>query len=486
MTATVMAFSIRSVGGSSPASRIPDVPDPERLLASTVRAGQCRTAVRQALATSHLVEVASELVTRRGWSLQTLDALGVPTDLLDCFPGWRHGARTPFIPGTSDMRLAPAGAGVPVGTIRLQLSPTPGTIPHALHLLRDLLSSLDPSTRFLVIVEPGANVDALARLTDRFVAGASSRVRFVTMRTSTVFAQDNARAARDRDGRPLVLVPRAFRAADARAEDELDPALAEQTFAMPVRRSRLYWEGGNVVHADNRCFVGVDTLAENKARLGLAYDELLPLFETEFGVRVSPLGRLHAAAYDAVGDRLISSGQASFHIDLDVALLGTFRRARAPRALVADAARGLDFVDDVLSVRSLVNGHFLPAREIKTHLRAEYEAYAAMRHPVLLEYAATLADTGCHIVGVPDLRFDPKMDVFRRVNFDFGYCNVLPGLKHGRPAVHHFLSGVRALDEDAASRMRLAGVVPVAVSTAEVASALMLLHGGLHCCCAPM
>jgi hypothetical protein len=486
MTATIMALSIRSMADASPASGIPDLPDPVRLLDGAATVETCRTAVRRALSASHLVEVAFELAVRRQWPLSILEALGVPVDLLECFPGWRGAARTPFVPRRSEFHLAPAGAGVPMGTLRLQLSPTPGTIPHALHLLRDLLRSLDPGTRFIVVVEPGANIGALGHLVDRFAAGASSRVRFVTMRTSTVFAQDNARAARDGDGRPVLLVPRAFRAADARAEDELDPALAEQTFGVPVRRSRLYWEGGNVVHSSDRCFVGVDTLAENRARLGLTCAELLPLFEAEFGVPVSPLGQLETAAYDAVAERLLSSGQASFHIDLDVSLLGTFGRARAPRALLADAARGLDFVDDVLSVRSLVNGHFLPAREIRTHLRAEYEAYAAVRHPMLLEYAETLAANGYRVIGVPDLRFEPKMDVFRRVNFDFGYCNVLPGLERGRPAVFHFVSGVRRLDQDAAKRMRLAGVMPVPVSTAEVASALMLLHGGLHCCCSSM
>ena len=169
-----------------------------------------------------------------------------------------------------------------------------------------------------------------------------------------------------------------------------------------------------------------------------------------------------------------------------MALLGTFGRVRRPRALVADAARGLDFLDEVLAVRRLVDGHFLPAREMRRHLRAEYEAYAEARHPLLLEYAETLAQHGYKVTGMPDLRIDPKMDVYRRVNLDFGYCNVLPGLHRTRASVHHFTSGVRALDADASRRMRDAGVVPVAVSTPEVASALMLLQGGLHCCCGSM
>jgi hypothetical protein len=180
------------------------------------------------------------------------------------------------------------------------------------------------------------------------------------------------------------------------------------------------------------------------------------------------------------------SGQASFHIDLDVSLLGRVGRARRPRALVADAARGLDFAHDVLRVRRLVRGHFLGEAEIRRHIRAEYEAHAQARHPVLLEYASALAAHGYRVIGMPDLRVDPKMDVYSRVNLDFGFCNVLPGLRAGRPSVHYFVSGVRALDQDAAGRMRLAGVDPVPVSTSAVGSALMLLQGGLHCCCGPL
>jgi hypothetical protein len=484
-----MTTRVRGLDEADPFAALPAAPSPERLLESADLLGQWRRAVRQTLAAGHLVDVAFELSVRRGWPLSIVEALGAPIDLLGCFPGWRRGSRTPFVPGSSGLRLAPSGAGVPLGTLRLQLSPTAGSIPYALRLLRDLLRTLDRTARFVVVVEPGADLEALARLTDRLHAGARLRVRFVPMRTITVFAQDNARSTRDASGRTVLLVPRAFRATDTRAEDELDPTVAEKAFGVPVRRSRLYWEGGNVVHdatADGSrdlCFIGVDTLAENVVRLGLSNREVIGLFEAEFGMAVAPLGRAAAARFDTVEDRVAESGQASFHIDLDVAILGRFGRLRAPRALIADPARGLDFVRNVLSTRRLVEGHFLPPREIRRHLHAEYEAYAASRHPLLLEYATTLANRGYDVIGVPDLRIDPKMDVFRRVNLDFGFCNVLPGLRRGRPSVHFFRSGIAALDADAARRMQLASVDPVPVSTPDVASALMLLSGGLHCCC---
>jgi hypothetical protein len=456
---------------------------PEQLLENADLLSRWRLAVRSALATRHLVAVASDLSRTFGWQPSALDALGVPVDLLTGFPDWRHGSQLPFVPGASGLRLAPSGAAVPLGTLRLQMSPTRGTVPYALLLLRALLNRLDPATRFVVVVEPGADIGALARLVARFHPSAPSRVRFVPLHCISVFAQDNARAMRDADGNPVLLVPHAFRSGGSRAEDELDPADAEHAFGIPVRRSRLYWEGGNVVHDDTRCFVGIDTVAENAVRLGLSHDEVVSLLAGEFGMPVTPLGRADTSRFDPAGDRQCSSGQSSFHLDLDIALLGRFGRARRPRALVADAARGLDFVDDVLGVRRLMEGHFLPAREIRRHLRAEYDASAEARHPLLLEYASGLAEHGYTVLGVPDLRIDPKMDVFRRVNLDFGFCNVLPGLRRRQASVYHFVSGVRALDADASHRIRLAGVEPVAVSTAEVASALMQLQGGLHCCC---
>jgi hypothetical protein len=459
---------------------------PTQLLENADLLSRWRLAVRKALATRHLVAVASDLYGRFGWDASALDALGVPVDLLSCFPDWRDGSRLPFVPGASELRLAPSGAAVPLGILRLQMSPTRGTVPYALLLLRALLHRLDPDTRFVVVVEPGADISALARLAVRFHPSAPARVRFVPLHCISVFAQDNARAARDAEGNPVLLVPRAFRAGGSRAEDELDPVDAERAFGIPVRRSRLYWEGGNVVHDDTRCFVGVDTVSENVARLGLSHDEIVSLLSGEFGMPVTPLGRADASRYDLNDDQRCTSGQSSFHLDLDIALLGTVGRARRPRALVADAARGLDFVDDVLGMRRLMEGHFLPAGEIRRHLRAEYDASAEARHPQLLEYASSLAAGGYQVIGVPDLRIDPKMDVFKRVNLDFGFCNVLPGLRRGQPSVHHFVSGVRALDADASKRIRHAGVEPVAVSTAEVASALMQLQGGLHCCCGSM
>jgi hypothetical protein len=483
MPATSMSSSATFTSGIPAFTALPAGTVPEQLRENSALLADWRAAVARALTTHHLTVVASELGHRVGFDAAALEAFGVPVDLLPCFPEWRRGSCVPFVPGSSGLRLAPSGAAVPLGTLRLQMAPTTGTVPYTLLLLRALLRTLDPSVRFVVLVEPGADIPALDRLAVRFHPSAPSRVRFVPLHCISVFAQDNARAMQDARGAPVLFVPRAFRAGGLRAEDELDPAEAQRAFGIAVRRSRLYWEGGNIVHDDSRCFVGVDTVTENAARLGLSHAEVIALLAGEFGVPVSPLGRAATSRFNPADEKQCVSGQASFHIDLDVALLGRFGRARRPRAIVSDAARGLDFADDVLRVRRFTEGHFLPPREIRRHLRAEYDASAEARHPQLLEYAADLAAHGYSVVGVPDLRIDPRMNVYGRVNLDFGFCNVLPGLHRGRPGVYHFVSGVRTLDADAGRRLRLAGVRPVPVANAEVASVLMQLQGALHCCC---
>jgi hypothetical protein len=343
---------------------------------------------------------------------------------------------------------------------------------------------MDPAVRFVVVVEPGADLDALNRLTTEFFGRrASTQLRFAELRSMSVFAQDNARSARDDAGQPVLMIPRSFRRGSERERDELTPAEAERVLGIPVRRTRLMWEGGNLVCDGHRCLVGVDTIAANIASFGLTSDETLQVLASDFGVDVKPLGNLERARFDSSDGTMLESGQASFHIDLDVSLLGRVGRARRPRALVADASRGLDLLPAVLGTPSLFTGRFLPPARARDYIRAEYDAYARQRHPQLLAYASTLEQLGYRVFGMPDLRIDASENVFASTNLDFGYCNVLPGLRHGRPAVHYLPWGIPALDRAAAARLREAGVEPVRVSTPTVANALMLLCGGLHCFC---
>lgn len=440
--------------------------------------------VHRVLAEAHLVLVASTLAGEFGGDLEDLEAVGLPVDILCLFPNWRQGLSSPFQPKGRGLRLTSTGAGQELGPLRLQLSPLSSTIPNALILIRDLLRKTDPSVKLYVVVEPGANLQKLKEAFQKISLTAQDRLRLVEARSITIFAQDNALAGRDEFGKPVLMIPRAFQSGKPRQEDELLPEEAEQGFGQKVVRSRLYWEGGNILHDEHCCLIGSDTIGENMVKLGLSQDEVLTLFEAEFGTKVISLGDMSGFQFDLHQDLPAKSGQASFHLDLDIALLGRFDHKRKPRAIVADPARGLDFLPAVLAQKRLFTRHFLPADQVRELIQAEYEAFAKERYPKLLGYCSRLEELGYLVFGVPDLRIDPKQNIFRAVNLDFGYGNILPGLWRGRPAVYYLPWGIRTLDLGAEKRFREAGVHPVRLSSSShLANELMMLSGGLHCFC---
>lgn len=162
-----MVRSIRGLDEILRFAAIPALAEPERILETADLVQRVRAAIRRTLSTTHLVDVAWELAERRRWPLPTLGALGVPVDLLDCFPNWRRGSKTPCAPGSNDLRLAPCGAARPLGTLRLQLSPMPGTVAYALRLLRDLLRRVDRTTRFVVRSSRSTPAEQNARLSSQ-------------------------------------------------------------------------------------------------------------------------------------------------------------------------------------------------------------------------------------------------------------------------------------------------------------------------------
>jgi hypothetical protein len=124
---------------------------------------------------------------------------------------------------------------------------------------------------------------------------------------------------------------------------------------------------------------------------------------------------------------------------------------------------------------------------VRGPLSAEYQASANERAPIVGGYTKTLERLGYRVVGMPDLRLRREKSVFGDTRFDFTYCNVLPGLNAKRASVHYLPWGIRALDRAAESRLRTAGVRPVAVSAdPTVAHALMRFSAGLHCFCGLM
>ena len=108
--------------------------------------------------------------------------------------------------------------------------------------------------------------------------------------------------------------------------------------------------------------------------------------------------------------------------------------------------------------------------------------------PVLRAYRRRLAEAGYRIVGVPELRTRELRDTTLAFdNVDFTYCNMLPGMHRGRPAVHYLPWGIPPLDAAAARAFRAAGVAPVALArTPHLAGAMMQRAAGLRCFCGAM
>lgn len=441
---------------------------------------------RRGLVRSHLVTVASTLRRALGAEIGELRTLRLPVDVLAEFTHWRSGSRSDFKPKVTGAVLCPLGAWQALRSLRFHLSLSSGTGHLVLSLIRDSLRQLDDGVRIVVGVEPKADM-RLIRSLRREIGIGSSRVKFAPIESATIYAQDNARAARDTRGNPVLLVPRGFHPERGVAEDALVAREAQKALSMRVIRSRLYWQGGNTLRDEERCFIGVDTVAENMGRLGLTVEEVLQQFRAEFGTDIVMIGDLYRAKFSAARDGLAKSGQATYHIDLDVALLGRSDSSRPPTALIADPVQGLSLLPHVLAKRSLISGHPIPPARARELIAAAYRRAARRRNRILRLYRRQLEELDYRLVSVPDLRIEQKDNLFGAVNLDFSYCNVLAGLRRGRPAIYYLPWGIRGLDLAAEACFRRAGAQPVKVSSnGRIANALMQLSAGLHCVCGPL
>jgi hypothetical protein len=441
------------------------------------------TLTRQALGRTHLVELAAVFSRELHLGPEELRALRLPVDLLDAFPHWRSGSTEGFHLPRARLALAAEAAERPIPALRVHVAPFTGDTPIVLSLLADLDRRLDPATQVMTLVDADTNPLEIRRLA-RAAVGRSGRVRFVGADFGTIFARDNAMAAADARGRPVLIVPRTLRTPLERDARPLDIRATERLLGVRVVRSRLHWQGGNVLFDGDTRAVGADTVAENATRLGLAPREVTAIFAAELGHEVTVLGDPARGRFDDERNGMRASGQASYHLDLAVALRGR-TRAHGPAALVADLQAGLDFLPAVL--RHTVHGAppYLATTRGRSLLAAEYRLTARQRTPMLTSYADALTRRGYRVVRVPQLQTrGTQAGPGGLPGRDVVYCNVLPGLNRGTPAVHYTPWGIPSLDAAAAAAFRAAGVRPVPVSrSGYLASAMMDRASGLRCFC---
>lgn len=315
--------------------------------------------------------------------------------------------------------------------------------------------------------------------------GSSAGVRFVTADFSTIFARDNALAARDARGRAVLVVPRQGRGAPGDAEP-LDRRAVERQLGVRVVASRFHWQGGNILFDGGTLAVGADTIAENAARLGLTADEVTHGLAAELGSDLTVLGNPAAARWDDERHRMSRSGQASYHIDLDAALLGPSRGSGQPIALVADATSGLALLDPLLARDAIPRPPLLSPASARTLMAHEYRQSVRVREPVLRSYRDALTQRGYRIVGVPELRTRELNENASGLP-EIVYCNVLPGLNRRRPAVHYLPWNIPSIDEAAELAFKRAGARAIRVArTSYLATAAMERAAGLRCFCGAM
>jgi hypothetical protein len=439
---------------------------------------------RRAMAKAHLVSVAAALHRAIDAELSELEALGLPTDLLKRFPDWRRGERGGYRAPPRSLTLVPAGAARPMGPLRVHLSADSEAVPLVLPLLHGLDKQLDPGSTITVGIEPGPLAGELRRLATSVVRR-QRRLLFALLRSATTFARDHALAARSARGEPILLVPRGFRPERGHAAAAIDVRAARGALGARIVRSALYWQGGNMLFDGHQCLIGADLVRENMARLGLTKDEVLATLAAEFGTRVHVLGIVSRATFDSARERLGRSGQASYHIDLDVCPLGLIGRG-PPVALLSDPDLGLTLLPRVLADPSVRNAHGLGTTGQRLIAR-EYRRVAAHRRPLLARYRRQLERLGYRVISLPELRLAPNRRLVGVDSPDFGYCNALPALHRGRPALYYLPWGVPALDAAAEVAMRRADVLPVRLTTfAPLTRGMMRLSAGLHCFCGPL
>lgn len=439
---------------------------------------------RRALARGHLVSVAAALHRALGADLPELETLGLPIDLLRRFPNWQRRARGAYRAPSGGLTLVAAGAARPMGRLRLHLALDSEAVPLVLPLLRSLDEHLDADSAITVGIEPGPRAAELRRLAASVVRR-PRHVRFAVVRSASTFARDHALAARSARDQPVLLVPRGFRPERGHAEAALDARRAGSALSARLVHSALYWQGGNILVDGHRCLIGADLVRENMARLGLTQHEVLATLAAEFGTPVHVLGRVSDATFDTVRDRLGRSGQASYHIDLDVCPLGVIGRG-LPVVLLSDPDLGLPLLPRVLADPAVRNAHGLGAAGQRL-LAREYRRVGSVRRPVLERYRRQLERLGYRVIGIPELRIERARHLAGVDPLDASYCNALPALHRGRPALYYLPWGVPALDAAAERAMRRAGVVPVGLtSSAPLARGMMRLSAGLHCFCGPL
>lgn len=477
---------LRGFGGSHsppPAGVIPlRVPEGLAELAARVpEATTLCTLIMLRLEEQHLADLLKEIEDQSGpLSLELAAALGLQPGLVRAFPT-RDSKEFDYQPEVEGFRLAADCCQAPATRFRLQLSQD-DPVSFGLRLLRDLLVALPREIAFTLMVKPGFDESKARKILAELEGYEADRVAFWPHNHQTLFPQDNAKLGFTKQGERALWVPR--RLSGHRPSDMLIEA------PLPLVRSVLAWEGGNLLFDGYHGFIGVNCLAANIRELGLTAEQVLEVLQAETGVPFHPVGDLEMARQTTwraeralVTPHVIEAGQADFHIDMDCCLLGKESPDGRPRAVVACPDWGFEFAQEVLEREDFFGEHFVSPERARTLFLESLSRSIARRRPLLDAYCRTFQKRGYEVTRVPDIRICSEYNYMARTTLTFNFANALVLKTEMGPTVALLRSGLSQMEETVERLYQNLGLHVLWVGNEVAGRELLGLRGGLHCAC---
>jgi methyltransferase family protein len=455
-----------------------------QMMQHSIQMDALRTGVSQTLIDHHLTRVLRDLFGNPvAATTALLQALQIPPAIASAFPDWNNPNDFRYEPPVVGLRLTSETCQAQVTKLRLQLGQD-APVSVGLRMLRSLLRQLPESIKFHVLVKPGFDESVTREFLESFQGYTSHRVTFFEHGHQTLFAQDNGRLAVRPDGSQSILVPGYL--------STHRPADALVSAPLPLIRSRLHWEGGNVLCDGHRVLIGANSVATNMRAFGLTAEQVEQAFEAEMGFPVVTLGDVQAAFKGMVqGERgaavahAVDGGQADFHIDLDCCLLGA-ADCGTHRVVLADPERGLNYLPEILEIDRLFQGHCVSPNLARKMFQQAAEDSVVRRGPLLDMYARALQAAGYQVCRVPDLRLISDVNYLARTQTMFSYCNALTLRLGTRATVALLTCGVKELEAEVSRVYELQGVDVLWIGDRLMAEDLLSMRGGLHCFCSVM
>ena len=314
------------------------------------------------------------------------------------------------------------------------------------------------------------------------------RVHFIELpfsNTITIWTQDPFLVLREPTGEQEVtlLTSKAFE----RAGDDLMAEKIADVAGYALKKSELYFEGGNIVSDEKFIFIGANTIRHNALELEQREIDIVLKFEEELGRQVLVIGPFP---------------QPVAHIDMMLTPLGSGRVALADaRAGIRIAEQALETdPESVAAFEQLCEENFFGHPAIKSILGSEGRKISAPQvrgktremielsrlvAPVLDGIAASLKEYGYKVERIPFLFGGPeslgKKNEASRMQATYPmltYNNVLLEVDAGRRRVYLPRYGWPAMDEAAVNAWQALGFEPRTIDGLTISA---MYGGALRC-----